>query len=80
MLDSAKRDTVPEIACRVPQGAVGDRRESAGAPSSRGVPDPELAERPRRRRFAAEYKLGVLREAEACTRKGEWPSPGLEDT
>jgi len=73
MLDSSKLDTVPEIARRVPQGAVGDRRESAGAPSSsRGVvPDPELAERPRRRRFTAEYKLRVLREAEACTRKGE---------
>ncbi len=72
MLDSAKRDVVPEIVCRVPQGAVGERRESAGAPSSsRGVPDPELAERSRRRHFAAEYKLGVLFEAEACTRKGE---------
>jgi len=33
------------------------------------VPDPELAERPRRRRFTAEYKLRVLRDAEACTRK-----------
>ncbi len=72
MLDSSKLETVPEFARRVPQGAVGDRRESAGAPSSsRGVPDPELAERPRRRRFTAEYKLRILREAEACTRKGE---------
>ncbi len=35
------------------------------------MPDPELAERPRRRRFSAQYKLRVLREAEACTRKGE---------
>ncbi|MCA1698344.1 MAG: IS3 family transposase [Actinobacteria bacterium] len=35
------------------------------------MPDPELAERPRRRRFSAEYKLRVLREAEACVRKGE---------
>jgi hypothetical protein len=35
------------------------------------VPDPELVERPKRRRFGAEYKLGVLREAEACTRPGE---------
>ncbi|MCA1678421.1 MAG: IS3 family transposase [Actinobacteria bacterium] len=43
----------------------------AGASPSRGVPDPELAERPRRRRFTAEYKLRVLREAEASTRKGE---------
>ena len=71
MLDSSKLETDPEVARRVPQGAVGDRRGPAGASSSSGVPDPELAERPRRRRFTAEYKLGVLRGAEACTRKGE---------
>ena len=35
------------------------------------MPDPELVERPRRRRFTAEYKLRVLREADACTRPGE---------
>jgi transposase-like protein len=28
-------------------------------------------EGPRRRRFTAEYKLGILREADACTRAGE---------
>jgi len=71
MLDSSKLETDPGIAGRVPQGAVGDRRGPAGASFSSGVPDPELAERPRRRRFSAEYKLGVLREAEACARKGE---------
>ncbi len=71
MLDSSKLETDPEVARRVPQGAVGDRRGPAGASSSSGVPDPELAERPRRRRFTPEYKLGVLRGAEACTRKGE---------
>jgi transposase len=52
--------------------AVGER---SGAPAGRavgvGVPDPELVERPKRRRFSAEYKLGILREAEACTRPGE---------
>ena len=71
MLDSSKLERDSGIARRVPQGAGGDRRDSAGAPSPRGVPDPELAERPRRRRFGAEYKLRVLREAEACKRKGE---------
>jgi transposase len=35
------------------------------------VPDPELVERARRRRFTAEYKLRVLREADACLRSGE---------
>jgi len=35
------------------------------------VPDPELVERPRRRRFSAEYKLRIVREADACARPGE---------
>lgn len=30
------------------------------------VPDPEVPERARRRRFSASYKLRVLREADAC--------------
>jgi transposase len=52
--------------------AVGERSEAAAGRSPRaGVPDPELVERPRRRRFPAEYKLGIVREADACTRVGE---------
>jgi transposase len=35
------------------------------------APDPELVERPRRRRFSAEYKLRILREADGCTKLGE---------
>jgi transposase len=34
-------------------------------------PDPEVAARPRRRRFTAAYKLEILRRAEACTKSGE---------
>jgi len=34
-------------------------------------PDPELVERPRRRRFSAQYKLGIVRQADACRRPGE---------
>ena len=52
--------------------AVGERRRVADGRTSReGVPDPELVERPLRRRFAAEYKVRVLREADACARPGE---------
>jgi len=36
-----------------------------------GAPDPELVERPRRRRFSAEYKLRIVGEADACSRPGE---------
>jgi transposase len=45
--------------------------ESNGAGPRAGVPDPELVERATRRRFSAEYKLGILQQAEACTRPGE---------
>jgi len=54
---------------REAQRAVGDRSEAAAGRS--GSPDPELVERPRRRRFTAEYKLAIVREAEACSRPGE---------
>ena len=46
-------------------------------PNAQGVngeqspPDPEVPEKPVRRRFTAEYKLQMLREADACTRPGE---------
>jgi transposase len=36
-----------------------------------GAPDPELVERAQRRRYSAEYKLRIVREAEACTGPGE---------
>ena len=52
--------------------AVGERNgAAAGRAAPGGVPDPELVDRPVRRRFSAEYKLGILREAEACTAPGE---------
>jgi len=57
---------------REAQRAGGERSEAAGgrvAPER--VPDPELAERPKRRRFSAEFKLAILREADAATKQGE---------
>jgi transposase-like protein len=36
-----------------------------------GVSDRELIERPRRRRFTAEYKLQILREGDACGKPGQ---------
>lgn len=52
--------------------AVGERSEAPSVCAApEGVPDPELVERPKRRRYSAEYKLRILREAEACSRPGE---------
>src|SRR3954468_16026147 len=45
--------------------------ESNGTGPRAAVPDPELVERAKRRRFSAEYKLRILSDAEACTRPGE---------
>lgn len=54
------------------QRAVGEHSEAAaGRAAPAGAPDPELVERPKRRRFSAEYKLRVLHEADACSRPGE---------
>jgi len=35
------------------------------------LPAVEVSDRPRRRRFTAEYKLGILEEADRCTQPGE---------
>ncbi|HPO87554.1 MAG TPA: hypothetical protein PLN86_17070 [Candidatus Hydrogenedentes bacterium] len=34
-------------------------------------PDPEVQEKPLRRRFSASYKARIVRAAEACTEKGQ---------
>ena len=73
MLESTRLEAVRDAAGRGAQGAVGDRSGSAGGrvPSVGVVPDPELVGWPRRRRFSAEYKLRIVREADACARPGE---------
>lgn len=69
------------------QATVGDTERSGGERSETprsggslaverelppaGVPDPELAARPRRRRFTAQYKLEILKKADACKEDGE---------
>jgi len=35
------------------------------------TPDPEVAEKPSRRRFRAEYKLSILRQADSCAESGD---------
>jgi len=52
--------------------AVGERKEIDLAQDvAVRPPNPELIERARRRRFTAEYKLRILRQADACSKPGE---------
>lgn len=70
MLESKKKAEAGarEAGGRPLEGAGGDRKRPQ---PRREAPDPELVERPRRRTFTAEYKLDILRQAEACSRSGE---------
>ena len=52
------------------------RQTAASRPAGEGdrqvdKPDPEVSEKPTRRRYSAEYKLKVLQQAEKCTKRGE---------
>ena len=56
---------------REDQRAVGELGFVAGARAvEAGVPDPELVEQAKRRKFTAEYKLEILEQADACTQPG----------
>jgi transposase-like protein len=50
----------------------GARRATGDSPAgAAGVPDPAVEAKPQRRRFAAEYKLRILREVERAKAPGE---------
>jgi transposase len=52
--------------------AEGARRATGDAAAgAAGVPDPAVEAKPTRRRFSAEYKLGILREVERAREAGE---------
>ena len=53
-----------------PEGA---RRATGGSATAAPAPapDPEVEEKPNRRRFTTEYKLRILREADACKGDGD---------
>ena len=63
--------TVSEIlSAPVSEGARRATGDS-GARGPAGAPDPEVTEQAKRRRFTAEYKLRILREADACKGDGD---------
>ena len=66
------------VAFGVPERSAGERSESersggspkAAAPRRGAVPEPEVPAVPQRRRFTADYKAGIVREADACREEG----------
>src|SRR5919201_4556247 len=61
-----------DAAGREDQRAVGELGFVAGARAvEAAVPDPELVEQAKRRKFTAKYKLEILERAEACTEPGQ---------
>lgn len=52
------------------EAQLGERSEPDGAGRALTPVDPEVSETPIRRRFSAEYKLRILRLADACTDPG----------
>jgi transposase-like protein len=48
-----------------------EKTTSAGSEGARVALDPEVSEQAKRRRFTAEYKLRVVREADACKGDGD---------
>lgn len=73
-----KQLTPKQAEWAAPQRREGERSEpdrSGGAAHSGGaapapVPDPEVAAKPKRRQFTAQYKRSILDEAEACRDEG----------
>lgn len=77
---------IKDLALEIQGTTIGDTERSGGerseAPRSGGspmversssperVPDPEVAARPKRRQFTAEYKLRILREVDTCKGPG----------
>lgn len=48
-----------------------EKTTTAGVEEARTALDPEVSEQAKRRRFTAEYKLRILREADACKGDGD---------
>ncbi len=47
-----------------------ERSDEAGSAAAATPPDSEVAARPKRRQFTAEYRLRILEEADGCTEPG----------
>ncbi len=56
---------------RVSAGTEGARRATGVSADGTAAPDPEVVAKAKRRRFSAEYRLRIVRLADACKASGE---------
>ena len=69
MASTKRRSEDPSETPARSAGRVSDRDVPSG-PAASSAPDPEVSEKPTRRRYPAEYKLRILKEVDACTEPG----------
>lgn len=60
-----------ELPAQVPGNGDGRNLPADTAPKAATPINPEVTDKPVRRRYTAEYKRTILQEAERCTKKGE---------
>jgi transposase len=65
--------TSPVRSCTTPAGGAATTTDGAARAEGRAPlrPDPEVRERPARRRFTGEFKRRIVEEADACREPGE---------
>jgi hypothetical protein len=70
MMNEHRDSMSPQVQIGVTEGV---RRTTGVAPISSQIapPDPEVAEKKRRRKFTAQYKLKILEQADSCTEPGQ---------
>ena len=80
MINLLSRGVLSQATVKEPERRGDERSEAARSGGSSTVeprhvpvdaPDPEVAAHRRRRRFTSQYKLEVLRKADACTQPGQ---------
>ncbi len=78
-MKKAQAKTTTSAGLEEPERRAAERSEAARSggsskperpPAAAPVADPQVAEKAQRRRFTAEFKLQVLREADSCTEPG----------
>jgi len=65
------REAAGSVEMRDAAEAEGARRATGVSADAGRAPDPEVVAKPKRRRFTAEYRLKILRQADACKAPGE---------